>query len=231
MSHAVITGANRGLGLEHVSQLLAKGWSITAACRAPGEATDLKALDPGDGRLRIAAYDATDLTAGKQLANQVNGPVDLLFANAGLMTMETRKFGSAANERFMDEMRVNTLAPLALVEAFADKVAASELRVIALQSSRMGSIADNDSGGAYGYRASKAALNAIGKSLSHDLADQDIVVLTLHPGWVKTDMGGPNGLLTIAESVSGQLDLFARAFKNRQMSGRFFHVNGEELNW
>lgn len=231
MSHAVITGANRGLGLEHVTQLLARGWSVTAACRTPDDAAELKSLDSGDGRLAIVSYDATDLDAARQLAGQVDGPVDLLFANAGIMTMETRKFGSAANTCFIDEMRINALAPLALAEAFADKVAASELRVIALQSSRMGSIADNDSGGAYGYRASKAALNAIGKSLSHDLADMDIVVLILHPGWVKTAMGGPNGLLTIGESVSAQLDLIARAFKDRQMSGRFFHVNGEELAW
>ena len=119
----------------------------------------------------------------------------------------------------------------ALAEAFADKVAASEMKVIALQSSRMGSIADNGSGGGYGYRASKAALNAIGKSLSLDLKDKGIVVVILHPGWVKTAMGGPNGQLTVPEAVSGQLDLLARAFKNPAMSGRFFHVSGQDLPW
>jgi hypothetical protein len=127
------------------------------------------------------------------------------------------------------EFRVNAIAPLALVEAFADKVAASEMKVVALQSSRMGSIADNGSGGGYGYRGSKAALNAIGKSLSLDLADRGIVVLILHPGWVRTDMGGPNGQLTVQESVEGQLDLIARAYGNPAMSGRFFHVSGQDL--
>ena len=116
-----------------------------------------------------------------------------------------------------------------LAEAFADQVAQSTLKVIALQSSRMGSIADNDSGGRYAYRASKAALNAIGKSLSVDLKDKGVHVLILHPGWVKTDMGGANGLVTVEESVDAQLDLIARA--NAEMSGRFFHISGEDLPW
>ncbi|MFS2317465.1 SDR family oxidoreductase [Maricaulis sp. D1M11] len=231
MLHALITGANRGLGLEHTRQLLQRGWKVTAACRDPQSASELAGLDTGEGELVVVAYDATDLAAPARLADTLTDPIDLLFANAGLMTRETRTFGSAANEAFIDEMRVNALAPLALVEALADKVAASEMKVIALQTSRMGSIADNDSGGAYGYRASKAALNAVGKSLSIDLADRGIVTVLLHPGWVKTDMGGPNGLLTIPEAVSGQLDLIARAFKNPAMNGRFFHVSGEDLAW
>jgi len=231
MPHAVITGANRGLGLEHTRQLLERGWSISAACRNPDDTADLKALDPGDGRLTIHAYDATDLDAAKALAASVDGPVDLLFANAGVPSRDTTSFGSAAQESFLDVMRINALAPLALAEAFADKVAASEMKVIALQSSRMGSIADNDSGGAYGYRASKAALNAIGKSLSIDLEDREIVVLVLHPGWVRTRMGGPQGLLTVEESVSAQLDLIARAYDNAAMNGRFLHVSGEDLAW
>ncbi len=229
MPHALITGANRGIGLEHVRQLLARDWTITAAVRDPEAATDLKALDPGDGRLRIEAYDATDLGAAKALKAKVTGPLDILFANAGIMGPSDQQFGTAASERFMDTLRTNALAPLALVEAFADQVADSQLKVIALQSSRMGSIADNDSGGRYAYRASKAALNAVGKSLSVDLKEKGITVLVLHPGWVRTDMGGPNGNLTVSECVEGQLDLIARA--NPAMNGRFFHVSGEDLPW
>ena len=229
MPHALITGANRGLGLEHVKQLLARNWAITAAVRNPEAASELKALDPGDGRLDIKAYDASALDAAQALKKDVDRPIDILFANAGIMGPETQQFGSAASEGFVDTVRVNTLAPLALAEAFADQVAESQLKVIALQSSRMGSIADNDSGGRYAYRASKAALNAVGKSLSVDLKDKGIVVFILHPGWVRTDMGGPNGLITPQESVSAQLDLIARA--NPAMSGRFFHISGEDLPW
>jgi NAD(P)-dependent dehydrogenase (short-subunit alcohol dehydrogenase family) len=228
MPHALITGANRGIGLEHVRQLLSREWTITAAVRDPGSARDLKALDPGDGRLRIERYDAARLEDAADLAKRVDGPMDILFANAGVMPKD-QAFGGAANEDFMRAMRINALAPLALAEAFADQVARSQMKVIALQSSRMGSIADNDSGGRYGYRASKAALNAVGKSLSVDLKDKGIIVLILHPGWVRTDMGGPNGLLTVTECVDGELDLIARA--NPAMSGRFFHVSGEDLPW
>jgi NAD(P)-dependent dehydrogenase (short-subunit alcohol dehydrogenase family) len=227
MPHALITGANRGLGLEHTKQLLSREWTITAAVRDPAGAADLKALDPGDGRLRIEAYDASDLSAAKALKARVSGPIDILFANAGMMHRDG--FGSGASEAFIDSMRVNALAPLALAEAFADQVAASQMKVVALQSSRMGSIADNGSGGMYAYRASKAALNAVGKSLSHDLKAKGVVVLVLHPGWVKTDMGGPGGNLTVTESVEAQLDLIARA--NPAMSGRFFHSNGQDLPW
>ncbi|MFW5660610.1 MAG: SDR family oxidoreductase [Oceanicaulis sp.] len=229
MPHALITGANRGIGLEHARQLLSREWTVTAAVRDPGGAGDLKALDPGDGRLRIEAYDASKLDAAQNLKKKIDGPLDILFANAGVMGPSEQEFGKAAQEGFMDTLRVNALAPLALAEAFADQVAQSQMKVIALQSSRMGSIADNGSGGRYAYRASKAALNAVGKSLSVDLKDKGIVVLILHPGWVRTDMGGPNGNLTVRECVDGQLDLIARA--NPDMNGRFFHVSGEDLPW
>ncbi|MEP3071615.1 SDR family oxidoreductase [Maricaulis sp.] len=231
MFHALITGANRGLGLEHARQLLERGWHVTAAVRDPDAASELKALPQGEGKLDVVAYDATDFESPKRLAAEIDGPIDLLFANAGMMSPETRSFGSAGGEAMALEFRVNAIAPLALVEAFADKVAASQMKVVALQSSRMGSIADNGSGGGYGYRGSKAALNVIGKSLSLDLADRGIVVLILHPGWVRTDMGGPNGQLTVQESVEGQLDLIARAYGNPAMSGRFFHVSGQDLPW
>ena len=132
MPHALITGANRGLGLEHVRQLLERGWHISAACRNPDAADELKALDPGDGRLSLHTYDAADLGSAAALAKTVTGPIDLLFANAGMMNSSTRAFGSSANADMQLEMTVNSIAPLALVEAFADQVADSELKVVAL---------------------------------------------------------------------------------------------------
>ena len=230
MPHALITGANRGIGLEHARQLLERTWTVTAAVRDPDRAEDLKALDPGDGRLKIVAYDASDLTAAETLKSHVEGPIDILFANAGVMGPKSQDdYRTAAGEDLLDVIRINSVAPLALVAAFAEEVAKSQMKVMALQSSRMGSIADNESGGRYVYRASKAALNAVGKSLSVDLKDKGITVLVLHPGWVRTDMGGPNGLITVQECVDGQLDLIARA--NPAMNGRFFHSNGQDLPW
>jgi NAD(P)-dependent dehydrogenase (short-subunit alcohol dehydrogenase family) len=229
MPHALITGANRGIGLETTRQLLERGWTISAGVRSPDSANELKALASEDGRLNVLAYDALDLDAAASLAKQVTDPIDILFANSGVHGRDSLSFGNAGNEHFIETMRVNTLAPLALVEAFVDQVAASQMKVVALQSSQMGSISDNSSGGAYAYRASKAALNAVGKSLSIDLSARGIITLILHPGWVRTDMGGPNGLLTVQESVEGQLDLIARA--NPAMNGRFFHVSGKDIGW
>ncbi|KPP81044.1 MAG: Short-chain dehydrogenase/reductase (SDR) superfamily [Oceanicaulis sp. HLUCCA04] len=229
MPHMLITGANRGIGLEHTRVLLSRGWHVSAACRNPDQASELKKLDPGDGRLAVLAYDAGQADAAETLKAKVKGPIDILFANAGMMGPKEQSFGSSDFDAMTRTIQVNALAPLKLAEAFADQVAKSQMKVIALQSSRMGSIADNDSGGRYAYRASKAALNAIGKSLSVDLKSKGIVTLIFHPGWVRTDMGGPNGNLTVNECVEGQLDLIARA--NPAMNGRFFHVSGEDLDW
>ena len=229
MPSALITGANRGIGLGHTKTLLGRGWTVHAAVRDPEGADALKALDPGEGKLVLHRYDATDPGAAKALKSEITEPLDILFANAGIMGPSDQTFGSGDYQGLMQTLQTNTMAPLALAEAFADQVAQSTLKVIALQSSRMGSIADNDSGGRYAYRASKAALNAIGKSLSVDLKDKGVHVLILHPGWVKTDMGGANGLVTVEESVDAQLDLIARA--NAEMSGRFFHISGEDLPW
>lgn len=231
MPHALITGANRGLGLGHARALLERGWTVHAAIRDPDGAAELKALarNGHDGELKIYKYDAREPDAAKKLAGEITQPLDILFANAGVMGPKEQGFGEVGYEGFLDTMRVNVMGPLCLTEAFADQVAQSTLKVIALQSSRMGSIADNDSGGRYAYRASKAALNAVGKSISIDLKDKGVIVLILHPGWVRTDMGGDRGLLTVEESVEGELDLIARA--NPEMSGRFFHVNGQDLPW
>lgn len=229
MPHMLITGANRGIGLEHTRVLLSRGWHVSAACRNPGRAGDLKALDLGDGRLSMLEYDAGRPGAGKALAGQVKGPIDILFANAGMFGPREQCFGQTDYAAMAEIAQVNAFAALELAETFAGQVAQSQLKVIALQSSRMGSIADNTSGGYYAYRMSKAALNAIGKSLSIDLKAKGIITLIFHPGWVKTDMGGAGGTLTVNECVEGQLDLIARA--NPAMNGRFFHVSGEDLDW
>ena len=231
MPHALITGANRGIGLGHTRALLERGWTVHAAVRDPGGADALRELAGGghDGELKLYAYDARESDAAHRLAKEIAEPLDILFANAGVMGPSAQGFGEVEYEGFLDTIRVNVMGPLALAQAFADQVAKSTLKVIALQSSRMGSIQDNDSGGRYAYRASKAALNMVGKSPSLDLKDRGVIVLVLHPGWVRTDMGGPKGLLTVEESVEGELDLIARA--NPAMSGRFFHVNGEDLPW
>ncbi|MCW5724501.1 MAG: SDR family oxidoreductase [Maricaulaceae bacterium] len=230
METVLITGANRGLGLAHAALYLQRGRRVIAACRNPGAAAALNALDDGGGRLSVHAYDAADPASARALAAAASGPVDVLFANAGLMGPRGRQgFGAAADEAFIELMRVNAQAPLALAEAFADRVAKSQAKKIVLQSSRMGSIGDNGSGGYYAYRASKAALNAVGKSLAIDLRPRGIAVAVLHPGWVKTDMGGPGATLTAEDSARGQQAVIDAL--TLQASGRFFNYDGREIEW
>ncbi len=240
MNTVLITGANRGIGLAHVRRFLApdsaESWRVCAGVRdpsAPGALQDLATAHPD--RLSLHAYDATDLESPKRLAQELEtaldgGPLDLVFANAGVGEPErTTPGASAISEAFMDVMRVNALAPLALASALAPQTARARRGVIAMQSSALGSISDNASGGLYAYRASKAALNIIAKSLSVDLAAQGIIVVTLHPGWVKTDMGGDQAPLTPEECAAGQQAVFERL--TEADTGGFFNHLGERLPW
>ncbi|MAL08178.1 MAG: short-chain dehydrogenase [Maricaulis sp.] len=228
MPVTVITGANRGLGLAHAKRYLERGWTVHAACRNPDAADALGALN---GKLHIYRYDAASPDDANQLARSIDAPVDLLFANAGVMGAERgeQAFGHVAPDAWIEALRINALGPLMLAQAFADKVAASAHKKIALQSSRMGSIADNSSGSGYVYRPSKAALNAIGKSLAVDLKPRGIAVAILHPGWVQTDMGGDNALLSVEESVAGQQAILDDL--TIETSGSFWHQSGEILPW
>tara|TARA_R110002073_G_scaffold87715_2_gene208272 strand:+ start:6329 stop:7021 length:693 start_codon:yes stop_codon:yes gene_type:complete len=230
MTRIVITGANRGIGLEHVKLWLENGAEVHAACRAPAEAHDLKSLDPGDGRLTLHAYDAADRGAGRRLAEAVGMPVDILFANAGIFgPREGQALGRTDPDSWEEVLRVNALGPLLLAEAFCDLVAASDQKKIVLQSSRMGSMGDNSSGGYYTYRPSKAALNAIGRSLAMDLRDRGISVVVLHPGWVKTDMGGESAPLTPQQSAAGEKAVIDAL--NLANSGQFHDQSGDEISW
>jgi NAD(P)-dependent dehydrogenase (short-subunit alcohol dehydrogenase family) len=231
MPTQLITGANRGIGLAHVRLALEAGDTVYAGVRDPDSAADLRALTgPYDTRLHILTYDARDPDAAAHLRTAVGDvPIDILLANAGIYGPEGQSLGRVDAAGFADTLQINTLAPLLLAEAFADQVAASELKVIGLQSSRMGSIEDNGSGGYYAYRASKAALNAVTRSLARDLAGRGIKVLALHPGWVRTRMGGPSAPVEVDDSARAQQDLLKTAGPDR--SGGFWNFDGARLPW
>ena len=231
MKNVLITGANRGIGLEHTRAFLNRGMQVFAAVRSPQEADDLQALEKANpGRVTVVAYDANDPDAPALLKAAVGDtPIDLLLANAGAMGGSQQSFGSVDVEDVMQLVRINSLAPLKLAEALADNVAKSVKKLIAFQSSQMGSIGDNSSGGYYAYRVSKAALNMVAKGVSNDLKSRGVIVVTMHPGWVKTRMGGSSAPLRVEQSVAGQQQLFDRlAMKD---SGRFFNYDGKELPW
>ena len=224
-----ITGANRGLGLEFVRQYVESGWKVIATARNPERAKQLKDWKSKYSNLEVYPLDLRDFSQIEDLASRLKGrSIDVLLNNAGVYGGK-QSFGSVDYESFRETLLVNTMAPLKVCEAFLEHVASSEWKLILLMSSRMGSIEDNTSGGNYIYRASKAALNMIGKSLSIDLAPRSIWVLILHPGWVRTDMGGSAAPLSVEESIRGMRQVIEN-YKNFP-SGSFVTYAGERLPW
>ncbi|MBU6373142.1 MAG: SDR family oxidoreductase [Alphaproteobacteria bacterium] len=228
MRTVLITGANRGIGLAHTRRFLARDVRVFATARLPSEAGDLEALGRAHpDRLTILRFDARDPQGPAGLKQALGDqPIDLLLNNAGLG--DRHGFGAIDATTFMDVMAVNTLAPLLVAQALAENVAASSRRLIANQSSQLGSIADA-SGGAYAYRASKAALNMITKALATDLRARGVTVLALHPGWVRTRMGGANAPVDVDACVAGQQAIFDGA--GPADSGKFFNYDGKPIPW
>jgi NAD(P)-dependent dehydrogenase (short-subunit alcohol dehydrogenase family) len=226
MPSVLITGANRGIGLEFARSFAADGWRVHACCRHPDKARDLKALE---GRVTVHRLDVTDglqvAGLGRELAGQW---IDILINNAGIYGTRAG-FGETGYEQWPQVFQVNVMGPLRLAEAFVEQVARSERKLIVNISSRMGSIAENSSGGGYVYRSSKAALNMVVKSLSIDLAERGIGVVAFHPGWVQTDMGGPDGAITAAETVARMRTVIERLAPAD--NGKFFNYDGGEIPW
>lgn len=221
MATFLVTGANRGIGLEYCRQLKARGDQVIAVCRQPS--SELEALG-----VRIeAGLELTDAAAIAELVERLAGlPLDGVILNAGIL--KSMGLGDLDPEGIRRQFEVNALAPLLLTRALVDQMPRGAR--LALMTSRMGSIDDNTSGGSYGYRMSKVALNIAGKSLAIDLKPRGIAVAILHPGLVRTRMinFNPNGI-TPEEAVHGLLArIDALTLEN---SGTFWHANGEVLPW
>lgn len=223
MSTALITGANRGIGLALAQHLVARGDRVIGACRHASDA-----LARTGARIE-SEVDVTDDAALAALAGRLGDTrIDQLWLNAGILSRES--LGAIATTGF-DSLRrqfeVNALGPLRVAQALLERLGAGSK--IGIITSRMGSIADNDSGGYYGYRASKAAVNAIGKSLAIDLKPRGIAVFLLHPGYVATDMVDGTGDISpavAAERLVGVLDRL-----DIGQTGTFWHSNGSPLPW
>lgn len=227
----LITGANRGIGLEFVRQYAHAQCRVFACCREPAKATELGDLaDACAGSVSVHRLDVTNADQRAALAGELRDtPIDILVNNAGVYGQREAGFGHTDERRWLDTFAVNVIAPMQLSELLVANVARSRRKVIASISSQMGSIEDNTSGGHYAYRSSKAALNAVMKSMAIDLGKRGITVVILHPGWVKTEMGGPNALISATESVEGMrstLDgLTARD------AGKFLGFDGSSIPW
>lgn len=231
MPTLLITGANRGLGLELCHQYLKEGWKIYATCRDPGKAKELNSLaDEYQNLLSVHALEVSNNDQMHALKKYLKGkPIDILFNNAGVYASDASQFGKTDKKAWEEAVAVNIIAPMKMMEEFVENVAKSDKKIIASMSSKMGSMQDNTSGGSYAYRATKAALNAVMVSAAHDLRHLGITSLILHPGWVRTDMGGPQGELSVEQSAQKLRKILdKRTIKD---SGSFFDIDGTIIPW
>ncbi len=232
MKTTLITGASRGIGLEFCRQYAADGWRIQACCRLPEKADALNSLAAQyPERITVHALDVADHVEIERLAQLLaDESIDLLINSAGIYPDSDKSgFGHTDYAEWLLAFRINTMAPLKMTETFATQIARSRQKTVVTITSKMGSIADNGSGGSYLYRSSKAAVNMVVKSLAIDLKPLGITAAVIHPGWVKTDMGGPNALISAEQSVSGIRQVISRLTIDD--SGKFFGYDGQEIPW
>lgn len=220
MATWIVTGANRGIGLELVRQLRARGEDVIAACRTPSKELD------ATGATVVANVDVAKPEGAAALVKATEGKtIDVLLNNAGILVPDS--IGALDYAEIERSFAVNTIGPLRVTEALLPRM--KKGAKIAFVSSRVGSIGDNGSGGMYAYRMSKVAINMAGVSLARDLSGKGILVVLLHPGYVKTDMTGGSGNedpSTAAKGLLHRIDILTP-----EMSGHFYHANGQELPW
>jgi len=227
MKTAFVTGANRGLGLEFVTQLIKENFRVIAGCRNPESAHNLLTLLPPEDIIRIDVGDSGSIDQAARIIEEKLPSIDWLINNAGLGYDNDGSLATVSADSMIESFTVNALGPLMIVKALCPLLKSYSL--VANISSKMGSVEDNGSGAYYSYRTSKAALNMISKNLSLELLAQQIIVLNMHPGWVITDMGGKNAPLTPEESIRGMIGVFKKAILAD--SGKFLDYNGQVIPW
>ena len=231
MHNVLITGSNRGIGLEWVRMYAQQDWHVFATCRNPNKAYELQNIAKENHNISIHQLDVTNQNEINSLANElINTSVDILINNAGIyLDKNNSSIGSLNYEAWEETFRVNTLGPIRVTEAFLQHIASSKKRLIITISSHMGSITDIQETSSYYYRSSKAALNAAMKCLSIELKPNNIGILLLHPGWVQTQLGGSNAALTPKQSVQGMYEMIQRF--SIEKSGEFIRYDGRQLPW
>lgn len=221
----LITGANRGIGLALAREFSDAGYDVIGTARRPNESTALKALGARVEQLDVASQDSVDAMA-KRLAGQ---PIDFLVNNAGIIGHDTRDFRELEVDKLEGVLNVNTLGPLRVMQALLPNVQASQRKVVANMSSMMGSMELNTWGCCLGYRASKAALNAVNTSLAIDYGKQGMTFVVLHPGYVRTDMNEGKGNITARQSAEGLMKVISGL--DGQDNGKFYNYLGEAMPW
>jgi NAD(P)-dependent dehydrogenase (short-subunit alcohol dehydrogenase family) len=222
----LITGANRGIGLEFARQYSAAGWNVIATARDPDAATELKALGPN---MRIVQLDVASDESVAELAKSLGKqPIDLLINNAGI-GLGANKLEEIKIDEFAQVLQVNAIGPMRVTQALLPNLRAGDGKTIVSISSGLGSIANNKGGGFYGYRESKAALNMFMRTLGAELKDEGFICFAMSPGWVQTDMGGPNAKLTPEESITGMRTVIDGL--KPEHAGTFQSHDGTTLPW
>tara|TARA_B100000945_G_C20418974_1_gene616701 strand:- start:1513 stop:2190 length:678 start_codon:yes stop_codon:yes gene_type:complete len=225
MKIAVVTGASRGIGSEFVVRLLDDGWRVYAGYRSDKHRLDLIT----NNNLICHRLDVTDNNSIKDFVKVIDGNVDLLINNAGVPDGRWRNIKEIDDQWMLEVLDVNSVGPVRMVKEFYDKMSHDSLTTVAMISSLMGSIDDCHSGRSYAYRASKTALNMLSVAMKKEALKDNISFLILHPGWVKTRMGGEHAPVELSDSVEGMLELiYSHSLDN---SGRFVQYDGVDLPW
>jgi len=223
MKSVVVTGANRGIGLELVKQLLDSGFRVYATYRS--EMGGLASLS--NQNLSIHQMDVRDPAAIEELSNSIDGKIDLLINNAGVADGRWQSISEIDMQHALEVIEINSIAPILITQKLLNQM--SDDSTIVMMSSLMGSISDCMSGRSYAYRASKTALNMFSIAMKNELLEAGISILILHPGWVATDMGGPNATVSPEQSVSGMIERIDE--HNLSMSGRYVQYDGTPIEW
>ena len=234
MSTVVISGANRGLGLEFTMQYAEAGWTVIAAARDPQKGEALKGLAASHENIELAVLDVANDASVAEFKKRLGGrAVDILINNAGMFPTKRNEFGEVDYVAWLDTLNTNTLGPVRLTEALTENIAKSEKKLVIVISSAMGSIAtyeDEPSGpGAIQYRTSKTAVNMAVAIMTRGLRAKGITVITQCPGWVQTDMGGAGATLKPEQSISALRKIFEGI--TLKDSGKYFGQDGRDLPW
>ena len=225
MRTAVVTGASRGIGSEFVVRLLDAGWCVYAGYRS-----DMHRLELIQNKNLIChQLDVTNNDSINDFVKRIDGNVDLLINNAGVPDGRWRNLKEIDDEWMLEVLNINSVGPVRMVKALYDKMSHDSMTTVAMISSLMGSIDDCHSGRSYAYRASKTALNMLSVAMKKEAVEDNISFLILHPGWVKTRMGGEHAPVELTDSVQGMLDLIDS--HDIENSGRFVQYDGVDLPW
>ena len=230
MARILITGANRGLGLEFVERYLESGDDVIATYRNEESSFDLINMRDERSNLKLLHLDVSSNKSLNSFAENLgDSPIDIFINNAGVYGPRNSSFENVDEENWIPAIKVNAIAPLLLTQLIIKNIRAGTDKKLIYITSKMGSIDDNKGGGAYVYRSSKTALNAVVKSLSVDLKNENIAVALIHPGWVKTDMGGPNALIERDTSVRGMTEVISNL--DITSTGNFYNYDGSIIPW